>query len=311
MKRQFEPWLSWLIQLVRPLLPEMVRKRLATQYWKHRVSQVAARARLTEKPPSADFSRIRARLKEAGLPPVPYVVDRANFEAFRTAARYGLRPYYEYGLQANAMEKYLEHYVSVQLLAFEKDRSHVYIDLAADDSPMTEIVADLYGTRVFRQNVAFPPGVRGNSIGGDACHLPLPDGFATRLTLHCSFEHLEGDRDVRFLREATRLLQPGGRLCILPLYLTDTYQILTNPLLDLSGLVFDADAAVYCEQEVSIRHARYYDVSHLMSRVAANRASLGMTLYEITNAREFHQDCHLRYALLFQKSLQRTATRGR
>jgi SAM-dependent methyltransferase len=311
MKPTFEPWQSWLIRLVRPLLPEMLRKRLAAQHWKYRVSQVAARAKLTERLPTADFAKIRARLKEAGLPPVPYVVDRANFEAFRSAARYGLRPYYEYGLQANAMEKYLEHYVSMQLLALGKDQSHVYIDLTADDSPMTEIVAELYGVRAFRQNVTYPPGVRGNSIGGDIWKLPLPDGFATRLTLHCSFEYLEGDRDVRFLREATRILQPGGRLCILPLYLADTYQILTNPLLDLRGLVFEADAAVYCGQDLGVRHARYYDVLHLMTRVAANRASLGMTLYEITNAREIHKDCHLRYALLFQKSLQRAATRGR
>lgn len=311
MRAQLEQRLAWLVRLVRPLIPEVVRKRLAAQYWKHRLSQVAARSRLTDRPSPPDLARLRARLKEAGLPPVPFVVDRAHFEAFRTAARYRLRPYYEYGLQANAMEKYLEHYVSTKLLALQKGRSDLYIDIAADDSPMTEIVADLYGIRSFRQDVTYPPGVRGTSIGGDACKLPLPDGFATRLTLHCSFEHFEGDRDARFLREAARILQPGGRLCILPVYLADTYHILTNPLLDLSGVVFDAEAAVYCGQDVFVQHARYYDVTHLMSRVAANRTSLGMTLYEITNARDIHPDSYLRFALLFQKSPRRPATTGR
>ncbi len=309
--RHLEPRLAKLARLVRPLIPEVLRQRLAGRYWKHRVSQVAARARLIDRPTPPDPARLRTRLREAGLPPVPFKIDRANFEAFRAAARYGLRPYYEYGLQPNAIEKYLEHYVSTQLLALEKGQSHVYIDLAANDSPMTEIVTDLYGIRSFRQDITYPAGVRGNSIGGDACQLPLPDGFATRLTLHCSFEHFEGDRDVRFLREAMRILRPGGRLCILPLYLANAYHILTNPLLDLSGLVFEADAAVHCGQDISVRYARYYDVPHLMSRIAANRGSLGMTLYEVTNAQDVHQDCDLRFSLLFQKSLRRAATMGR
>jgi hypothetical protein len=43
------------------------------------------------------------------------------------------------------------------------------------------------------------------------------------MSLHCSFEHFEGWSDRDFILEAARVLAPGGRLCIVPLYLAPEY----------------------------------------------------------------------------------------
>ena len=66
-----------------------------------------------------------------------------------------------------------------------------------------------------------------HKIGGDAASLPVPDGFATKMALHCSLEHFESDSDIRFFQEAHRVLSPGGKLVVVPLYLTERYFILT------------------------------------------------------------------------------------
>ena len=74
--------------------------------------------------------------------------------------------------------------------------------------------------------------------------MDVPDAFADKLFLHNSFEHFEGDADTGFVREAWRVLKPGGRVCIVPLYLSTRHQILTDPFVDRRGVVWDPDAEV-------------------------------------------------------------------
>ncbi|MBM3315795.1 class I SAM-dependent methyltransferase, partial [candidate division WOR-3 bacterium] len=165
-----------------------------------------------------------------------------------------------------------------------------------------EVYRALYQCAAYRQDLSYPAGVHGNRIGGDAGAMPLPDGFATRMAMHCSFEHFEGDADIRFMREAARVLRPGGRLCIVPLYLHDRYAVQTDPCAYRQGSVtFEPDAVLYCARGWGHRHGRNYDVPHLRSRVAENLSGLRMTTYVVRNEKAVHQSCYVKFIGLFVK----------
>lgn len=65
-------------------------------------------------------------------------------------------------------------------------------------------------------------------INGSIDSIPLPDDSLDAISCHHSIEHFRGDLDSRFICEAVRVLRPGGRLVIVPIFLTDTYAEIWN-----------------------------------------------------------------------------------
>ena len=109
----------------------------------------------------------------------------------------------------------------------------VIIDIASEWSIFPQTTQRLTGATVYRQDLIYPAGVHGQRIGGSAAHMPVPDGFADTLVAHNSYEHFEGNSDSEFIREAWRVLKPGGVACILPLFMTDRFVIISDPLVEL------------------------------------------------------------------------------
>ena len=208
--------------------------------------------------------------------------------------------YYAGPGRLNYVEKSLEHYVAWDLLDIKPD--DVFIDIANDHSPAPEIYSSLSKCRSYRQDLMFEPGLHGDRIGGDAAAMPIPDAFASKMALHCSFEHFEGDSDLRFIAECRRVLRPGGRVCILPLYLHTEYSIQIDPLLHLnSGMPFEPDAKIHCARGYSNRHGRFYDVDHLSRRVRAQAEGMRLTIYDLQNAGDVSPLCYLKFVLLLEK----------
>jgi SAM-dependent methyltransferase len=227
-----------------------------------------------------------------------YKIDVADYRAYFEEAAYQKkhRDYYS----DNLPEKSLEHYIAARLLDLKP--GDVYIDIASEGSPVPEIYHRLFGCTTYRQDLAYPPGVNGDTIGGDAANLPVPDGFASKMGLHCSFEHFEGDSDIGFIKEASRVLRPGGAVCIVPLYLFSNYIILTDPDVSVPQKVqFEEDAVVHCVPKWNNRHGRFYDPVHLIERVHNNLNGMTMTICRITNAREVAQSCYVEFAALITK----------
>ena len=131
--------------------------------------------------------------------------------------------------------------------------------------------------------------------------MPVPDSFASKMTLHCSFEHFEGDADIRFIRESCRVLKFGGKLCILPLYMHRFYAIQTDPLAYKGNFIFEEDATIYYARGWGERHGRYYDVKHFISRIVQNMGDLKLKLFFVENAKDVHPSCYLRFIALFEK----------
>ena len=282
----------------------IVPRRLRYEFKWHRSYLAIRRPKTKISPwqPTANVnSAIIMGLRERGVNTIDYAIDVTDYKQWARRAGYKQFPgYYDGGRERNAVEKTVERYLAATFLDLRE--GDTYLDIANDNSPAPDIYHMLYGCTVSRQDIQYPEGVVGNVIGGDAASLPLRDGFATKMALHCSFEHFEHDSDIKFINEASRVLQCGGKLCIVPLYLSSRYVILTDPgVLPWHGMRFDRDAMVYCRRDYHIRHSRLYDVPHFVSRVCDNLDGLTLTVYVIRNERDVDPTCYAKFAAVFEK----------
>lgn len=253
-------------------------------------------------------SQIISELKTYKFDVVNFYVDEHEYFQYLAQAQYSnYKKYYHGGAKPGFIEKSLEHYLAAKLLAISAN--DIYVDVANSHSPAPEIYKELYGCIAYKQDLIFPKGIHGNVIGGNAAHMPVSDGFATKMALHCSFEHFEGNSDVAFIKEASRVLRTNGKLCILPLYLFNQYVIQIDPAqYVLSRRGFDSDAVLYCvKNDLGARHGRFYDVDHLKGRIKNNLQDLDMTIYVIANEKQIDPTCYIKFAATFQKKQQHPA----
>jgi SAM-dependent methyltransferase len=246
---------------------------------------------------------IIGKLKKNGLNVKDYAIDINDYKAYIEKAEYPKYPSYRVtggGGAKKFVEKTLEHYLAAKLLNFSRD--DIYIDVGSADSPAPEIYNKLYGCKTFRQDIVFPKGRHGNIIGGDACAMSVEDGFATKIGLHCSFEHFEQNSDVKFIQEASRVLRTGGKMVILPLYLFNKYAVQTNPAsMPRGGIPLEKDVTRYCLKNWSSRFNRFYDVPHFISRIVKNSSSFEKTIYTIANKKTVDPSCYISFAAVFEK----------
>ena len=242
--------------------------------------------------------KIIDQLRTIGISALSYNIDLDEYKAYFDDA--GYRKAYPSYYDFNIKEKSLEHYLAAKLL--ELNDKDVYIDIASELSPVPEIYARLYGAKCYRQDLSYEPGLCGDRIGGDAGNLPVPDGFATKLGLHCSLEHFEGDSDILFIREASRVLRPGGRVCIIPLYLCEFYAIQTDPVVATKENVdFDSEAVICCAEGWRNRHGRFYDYLHLRDRIIANLNGMKMRIIAFLNTKDVDMSCYVFFAMMLDK----------
>jgi SAM-dependent methyltransferase len=199
----------------------------------------------------------------------------------------------------NREEKLLEYFVSLDLLQPRKE--DVIVDVASEWSIFPEVTRRLTGATVYQQDLIYPPGVRGYRIGGSAAHMPVPDAFADKLVLHNAFEHFEGSADSDFIREAWRVLRPGGTLCILPLFMSERFSVITDPLVDRRGVAWDDGSDIVEIPWWHVRFARLYDAEHLQIRVLDPGSRFRQVLYHVSNAAEVHPSISLHFALVLRK----------
>jgi len=246
--------------------------------------------------PEPQFEQIEAALQNIdGLEVKRFQVDTGGMQAWTAEADYPTLAYL-----ANREEKILEHYVSFVLLDLQ--RSTTVVDVASCRSFFPEIMRRK-GYRVIAQDLSYPSGLHGDRMGGDASQMSLPEASIGGMTLHCSFEHFEAEADTRFVRNVGRLLEPGARVVILPLYLSHQYCIETDPLVSKGSIPIDEGASLVASFGYGNRHGRHYDVDALRARVLkpAMESGLRPTVHVIENARDISPACYLHFALVLEK----------
>jgi len=163
------------------------------------------------------------------------------------------------------IEKCLEHYVTYRYLNIAQN--DIFIDIAASGSPWAEVL-NFRGIRSYRLDMGYPKGLSGINIGADACNSGLHEGFCSALALHCAFECFMGDADIRFAKEASRILNKNGRFAIAPLYLEDTYFVSTSPLCDQKDIIIEKEALkVWRDDEYKVPFDRFYSPESFKQRI--------------------------------------------
>jgi len=224
----------------------------------------------------------------------PYEVDIAGYKEYFNRAEY-LTRYSDY-YPGNHVEKSLEHYLGFSILNLnEKD---IFVDLASENSPIPEIYHRLTKVTAFSQDIMYPPGINGNQIGGDACSMPLPDGFASKAALTCSIEHFEGDADTRLFVELSRVLKPGGILFVCPFYIYTEAATQTDPQVSLASNVnFDEGTTIYCAEGWGNRHARFYSPRSFKERIMNPvKDRFKFDFYYLKNAPQVDASVYARFA---------------
>lgn len=248
--------------------------------------------------PPADRTTIQAGLsKIEGLAVVPYRINWKGFKQYLEDSEYPVTYRDDFG--SLYFEKALEHYVSVDLLRLRAE--DVFMDIACASSPFADIVSRRFGCTVYRQDLDYPPGIHGSIVGGSAGNLPFPPNSISKMTLHCSLEHFEGDADMEFMRECERTLTPGGAVCVLPLYMAEVFTNVTDPEVDRTGLMFDDCAKIAEVRGWRNRFGRHYDLQAFTTRILGNIGSLKPRIFAMENERDFCDSCYLKFALVLTR----------
>lgn len=108
-------------------------------------------------------------------------------------------------------------------------------------------------------------------VESPAERLPMPDESVDKISCHHSFEHFRGDTDKAAILEIQRVLRPGGKACIIPLFVARGYfEIVDVPWTPRSDSqarrVFDPTSP-FPGGRFSGDFARVYDLHAFQSRV--------------------------------------------
>jgi hypothetical protein len=207
------------------------------------------------------------------------------------------------------LEKALEHFVSFKIA--EPKSGQVFMDVGSCVSVVPQILRRLYGCECYVQDLELPVGVHGWNVGSNAADIPLSNSSLDGITLHCTFEHFEGDADSQFIRECARLLKFGGRAVILPLYVNLHWTNITGETDEIkrNAIKFDDEASYFCLiPEWHNRFGRHYSTRALLDRVleVAVDCGLKIEMHRITGFEQVNPDLWLKWALVLEKPLQGT-----
>ncbi|MBA7510288.1 hypothetical protein ES705_02264 [subsurface metagenome] len=189
-------------------------------------------------------------------------------------------------------EKALEHYLSLELL--EVCNGDIVLDVGAWGSPFA-VIAERIGCNAFSQDLIFENGVHGKKIGSDVRAIPMPDASFTKIVAHCAIDNFEGDADSEFIREAWRLLKPGGMLLIIPLHMATRFENIIDPF--EKDVETDTEAIKVYKPMCGFRFGRHYDVNHLQMRLLDIAPFRFQIVYFKNGFQTFHSSCHLKFAL--------------
>jgi SAM-dependent methyltransferase len=247
--------------------------------------------------PKPDYDRIQKEMERVGIRVVQYYVDAEDFHWWVDQANFP-----KWYLQQNPIpEKLLEHYLSAKFLELSVCKR--MIDVAAANSPWKDITPKLYGVSAFSLDLQMSVMIDAtNQIVADATFMPVGSNMVDGVALHCAFEAFEGDADIRLIPEVDRVLKPGGKMVVLPLYMHQIYYVDSSPLADRRGLDYQGALRVWREDRGRVRFSRKYNVAAFYQRIVKTKGSLMLTIYRIINLKEIDPSCYCNFVAVFEKS---------
>ena len=185
------------------------------------------------------------------------------------------------------------------------NNSYVYMDMMASSSPWAKSLSERYGIRTHAVDIQEPPMVTSVFMRADVTKLPLDGETVNAMSVQSGIELLPDSGDTDFVLEAERVLKPGGKLIISPVY------IYKEPA-TLFGRSYYADgqpeegARKYMRLDYDLPFTRLYSVESLKHRLLDKTQNGQWSIYHITADKPIElcdkKDpfIYLRYILVFE-----------
>lgn len=256
-----------------------------------------------QNPSAEELIQIEHRLLALDVPVLDLSVSLDEFEAFIKQAGFPV----DYHGGANTpiyREKLLEHFVAWKLLAGDDERSSPYVDVAAGESPWVKMLRER-GVNAYAVDLSIP-GKHAHLEyyrQEDATNSTFEDESVGSASLQCAYEMFAGDHDIELLKEFGRILKPGGRVVISPLYMHTHACYYQTP--EWYGK-YDGDsgAVAYVRRDCwDIPASRKYSPETFRKRVweAAFRYGLTPSLHILRNKKEVGSEMYLHFVLVIEK----------
>lgn len=255
-----------------------------------------------ENPTLSELAEVEKDLIGLGVKVIDYEPDADEFKAFQAANYF---PHDYHGGRTGTVwdEKLLEHWVAAERLGLpEYTHQDVYIDVAAGGSPWAKSLRDVFGMSAFAIDLSLE-----GSAYRDLPYYRIENATATSFgdasvkgaSLQCAFEMFMGDDDTNFLKEFARILKPGGKVVILPLYMHTHYCAYSTPTYYGRGNSDLLAKEYVCRDWNGIPSARFYDASALKRRVLDPIENLGMQyqLFALRNKTDFGNNIYCHFIL--------------
>jgi hypothetical protein len=255
-----------------------------------------------QNPTADELLQIESDLRSLGVQIEDYIASLEDFQVF-TSKQYFSLDYH--GGQSSGVwdEKMLEHWLSLRLLDLPTyTPEQIYVDVAAAASPWVQILREHEGLTAYAIDM--------DSIGAAYRDLPYyrvenatSTSFANAsvkgVSLHCAYEMFMGDDDTNLISELSRILAPGAKAVILPLYMHTHYCAYSSP--EYFGKGYSAASAKeYVRMNASgIPSSRKYDAENLQNRVLNKIHECGMSyrLLALRNKQELGANIYCHFIL--------------
>lgn len=255
-------------------------------------------------PTSQELANIEGELRALGIDAVDYVASPEGFREFSATA--GFSRDYHGGLDAGVyLEKIFEHFVAWDLLGLKgEDRRKPYLDIASAASPWAKLLRekgieaysiDLEKSSQFADLTYY--------LEGDATAAPFTAASIGSASLQCAFEMFQGDADTRLIHELARILRPGGRVVISPLYMHTHPCFYQSPEHYGRGIT-DEGAARYVRRSANrVPSSRKYSAATLVARVWEPALAVGLhpRLHVLRNGSTIGEGIYLHFILVLDK----------
>lgn len=243
-----------------------------------------------QNPTVDELAEIENELKRNGIELHEIIVDKRAFDKFKNSMSFPAD--YHGGLNSGYWEeKLLEHYLAYELLQIDEFKDDdVYIDVAACGSPWAKILREKMRINAYAIDLEVYGAYK--SLDYYLCQDATKTSFAPSsvkgVSLHCAFEMFVGDDDIYLVKELGRILKPGGKAVIVPLYMHTHYCSYATPEYWGKG-ISDREAVEYIKREGRcIPSSRKYSAAKLQERILRHIDESKMT-YKIHVLNNKHQ----------------------